>query len=203
MRRFLPVSVASLSGILVLLGYFADGEMLGNLPNLLIEAAAFLAALALLVGAAHLAIVHGRRVVGGEAQGGQSVVLVIALVATFGIGVLLPGSAALAWVFDHLLTPLQATMTALLAFFVVSGAYRAFRVRHAGAVVLLVTSLFMLLAQLAISQRLSPVVPALRDWTLAVPVTAGVRGILLGTALGTLGATLRILTGIDRPQAQE
>jgi hypothetical protein len=208
MRRFVPVAVACLSGLIVLLGYWGDGELLGNAPNLLIEAAAFLASLALLMGAAHLAATHGRRALGDASQGaearrGFSAVLAVALVVTFAVGVLLPGSATLAWIFDHLYTPLQATMTALLAFFIVSGAYRAFRLGRAGAGVLLAASLFLLLAQLPISQRLSPYIPALRDWTLAVPVTAGVRGILLGAALGIVAATLRILTGIDRPHAQE
>lgn len=199
----MPIAVTCLTGLVVLLGFFGNGDILGGWPNLLVEGAAFLAALALLMGVAHLALAHGRRAVRGEPQAGYSLVLVIAMLATFGLGVVLPGSAELAWVFDHLYTPLQATMTALLAFFVVSAAYRAFRLRHAEAVVLLITSLFMLLGQLAVSERLSPIIPALREWTLAIPVTAGVRGILLGTALGTLAATLRILTGIDRPQALE
>ena len=203
MRRAVPVAVACLTGLVVLLSFFGADGILGGWPNLLVEGAAFLAALALLMGAAHLALAHGRRALHGEAEAGHSVVLVIAMLATFGIGVVLPGSAELAWIFDYLYTPLQATMTALLAFFIVSAAYRAFRLRHAEAIVLLITSLFMLLGQLAVSERISPVIPALRDWTLAIPVTAGVRGILLGTALGTLAATLRILIGMDRPQALE
>jgi hypothetical protein len=57
----------------------------------------------------------------------------------------------------------------------------------------------MLLAQLPFSQRLSSYIPALRDWAMSIPVTAGIRGILLGTALGTMATALRALTGIDRP----
>jgi hypothetical protein len=203
MRRVLPIAVTFLTGLVVLLGFFGADDLLGNWSDLLVEGAAFLAALALLMGAAHLALAHGRRALRGEPDTGYSIVLVAAMLVTFGVGVILPGSAALAWIFDHLYTPLQATMTALLAFFVVSAAYRAFRLRHLEAIVLLVTSLFMLLGQLAVSERISPTIPALRDWVLTIPVTAGVRGILLGTALGTLAATLRILTGMDRPQALE
>lgn len=201
MRRVIPVAVAGLSGLIVLLDFF--GASLGDVPNLLIEASAFLAAVALLMGAAHLVRVHARRALHREPHGGHSAALVIALLATFGIGVLMPGSSELTWVFEHLYTPLQASMTALLAFYVVSGAYRAMRLGRAGANLMLGASLFMLLAQLAVSQRISPYIPALGQWVLAIPVTAGVRGMLLGAAVGILAASLRILTGIDRPQAQE
>ncbi len=207
MRRILPVAITLITGIVVLLGYLTSSEPLVRASNLLIEAAAFLASLALLIGAAHLVMVHGRRALGGETPGearrGYSAVLVIALLGTFVVGVALPGSATLAWIFDHLYAPLQATMTALLAFFIVSGAYRAFRLGRAGGVVFLVTALFMFAAQLGSSQRLSPYIPALREWLLMVPVTAGVRGILLGSALGILAGSLRILVGVDRPHAQE
>jgi hypothetical protein len=38
---------------------------------------------------------------------------------------------------------------------------------------------------------------------MAVPVTAGARGILLGIALGATAAGLRILFGIEHPYAPE
>jgi hypothetical protein len=41
--------------------------------------------------------------------------------------------------------------------------------------------------------------PSLRDWLLAVPTTAGARGILLGTTLGTLMVGLRVLVGVEWP----
>lgn len=208
MRRVLSVAVTCLSGLVVLVGFFAKGAPLGNAPELLVETTVFLAAVALLLGVAHLAGVHAGRALGREAGAagggpGYSAVLVLALVVTFGIGVLLPGSEALAWIFDHLYVPLQATMTALMAFFLVSGAYRAFRLDRTGAGILVGVTLFMLLAQLAVSERLSPYIPALREWLLAVPVTGAIRGILLGASLGALAASLRILVGIDRPQAPE
>lgn len=203
MPRWVPTTIAIASGLIVLAGYFIGDDRLGNLPTLLTDYATFLAAVALLMGALHLVAVHGRRVLKREANSQYSAALVIGLIATFAIGVLRPGSAALAWVFDYLYAPLQSTMTALLAFFIVSGAYRAFRLRSLEAVVLLISSLGMLLAQLPFSQRLSPYLPALRDWALSIPVTAGVRGILLGTALGTMATALRALTGIDRPYTQE
>jgi hypothetical protein len=39
---------------------------------------------------------------------------------------------------------------------------------------------------------------ATRNWLLAVPVSAGMRGILLGIALATVVAGVRVLIGQDR-----
>jgi hypothetical protein len=38
----------------------------------------------------------------------------------------------------------------------------------------------------------------LRDWLMAVPVSAGARGILLGIALATIVTGVRVLIGQDR-----
>ena len=159
-----------------------------------------LAAFALLLGLLVLLAAHARRLKRGS-QPGLSVVLILALLGTLAVGLLLPGSATLTWIFDYVYYPLQSTMAALLAFFAVSAAYRSFRLRNAHAWILLVVSLFLFLTQLPQAAQLSPYMPMARDWLLSVPVTAGMRGILLGTALGTIATALRILLAVDHPYA--
>jgi hypothetical protein len=46
---------------------------------------------------------------------------------------------------------------------------------------------------------LVPILPELKDWILDVPTLAGVRGILLGVALGALLTGIRLLLGVERP----
>ncbi|MBC7237318.1 MAG: hypothetical protein H5T69_15865, partial [Chloroflexi bacterium] len=94
-------------------------------------------------------------------------------------------------------------MTGLLAFFSVMAAYRSFRLRNVDALILMLTSLFLLFTQLPFGQTLWPELSAIRDWLLAIPVTAGARGILMGTALGTIATSLRILLTVDRPYLGE
>jgi len=90
-----------------------------------------------------------------------------------------------------------------LAFFVTSAAYRAFRLKNADAVILAVVSLFLLLAQLPFSRAISPYLPIIRDWIMAVPVTAAMRGLVLGIALGTMATALRVLVAVDKPYMGE
>jgi len=199
MKKALPTTAAVLSGLLVLIDFFVSHPGIDALGAALVEGATILAGFALLLGVLNLLSVHGRRVATGEGRRALSLVLIVSLLATLAIGLALPGSTVLSWVFDYMYYPLQSTMAALLAFFAVSAAYRAFRLRNLEAAIMLVIALLVLSAQLPFAQAISPYLPILRDWILTIPVTAGMRGIILGTALGTLATALRVLFTVDRP----
>jgi len=199
MKKVLPIGAAILSGLLVLIDFFVPYPSLDALGAALVEGTTILAGFAILLGVLNLLSVHGQRIAAEKRGRGLSVVLIASLVATLVVGVTLPGSTALNWIFDYMYYPLQATMAALLAFFAVSAAYRAFRLRNTQAAIMLATSLLVLLTQLPFSQAISPYLPMAHDWIFRVPVTAGVRGIVLGAALGTIATALRILLTVDRP----
>ena len=201
MRKTLPTLAAILCGLLAFVDFFVPQPQINAVATALFEGVSILAAFALLLGIMNLLGTHLRRIAAREERCGLSAILVIALLATLAVGIALPGSGALRWVFEYIYSPLQATMTALLAFFVVSALYRAFRLRNVEALILLVTSLLVLLTQLPFSGALSPYLPFVREWILNVPVTAGVRGIILGVALGTIATSLRVLLAVDQPYA--
>ena len=198
MKRLLPILVASGCGLLLLLDYLVASPGLDAIGAALSEGVAILAAFALLLGVLNLLTVHVQRLKSRRQDRGLTLALLLSLLITLGVGVAQPSGAALAWILDYAYLPLQSTMTALLAFFIVTAAYRTFRLRNLDAGILLATSLVLLLAQLPLG---APYLRPLRDWLLSVPVTAGVRGLLLGVALGTMATSLRVLLAIDRPYA--
>jgi len=200
MARILAIVAAVGCGLLVLADFFLVVPVIDALGAALIEGVLILAAFALILGVVNLLGVHAR-MNGSPSARRYSAILLVALVVTLIVGLLHPASEQLTWIFDYLYFPLQATMGALLAFFLVSAAYRAFKLRSASAVILLVTSLVVLITQLPFSAALSPLLPAVREWIFAIPVTAGVRGILLGVALGTTATALRVLLAVDHPYA--
>lgn len=200
MARILAIIAAIGCGLLMLVDFFLVDPVIDALGAILIEGVLILAAFALLLGVLNLLGVHARMNDTPRARR-YSALLLVALVATLTIGILRPASDELTWIFDYLFFPLQASMGALLAFFVVSAAYRAFKLRSVSALILLVTSLIVLITQLPFSAALSPLLPAAREWIFAIPVTAGVRGILLGVALGTIATALRVLLAVDHPYA--
>ena len=101
-------------------------------------------------------------------------------------------------------------MFSLLAFFIASAAYRAFRARTLDATLLLLAGIVLMIANAPFGNilwdttlgRLSflpegfPTI--LGDWILIVPGMAAKRAILIGLALGAIAQSLRILLGLDR-----
>jgi hypothetical protein len=195
--------LAIAGGVLAFADFFVPNQELDALGRVLLEGVTILAAFALLLGVLNLLGTHARKVAQDRTGRGYSLTLCLALVITLAVGLFSGGGGALRWLFEYVYAPLQATLTALLAFFLVSAAYRAFRLRSGHAVILVIASLLMLLAQLPFAGALSPYLPAVRDWMLAVPVTAAMRGILLGVALGSISTALRVLLAVDRPYLGE
>ena len=102
------------------------------------------------------------------------------------------------WFYDHVFAPCNATMFALLAFFVASAAFRAFRARNVEAALLLGSAIIILLARAPIGRVLSESVPALGQWILDVPNNGSRRAIMMGAAIGAISTSLRIILGLER-----
>lgn len=208
LKRGFPLAIAILFGSLTLVSLLFS---IPEISNLILGWAGFLVAVALLLGAINLLGVHANRMLQQRPFGGQnlySTVLVLSMLLVFTLGFTdLFGvtEGRLAQVFRWIQAPLEAAMASLLVFFLlVSGIYLLRRQRTVGSVLFLGTAVFILLSNaLAISSFLPPLVAAplqqARAFVQDVIVAAGVRGILLGVALGTITLSVRLLLGLERP----
>jgi hypothetical protein len=199
MRRVLPLIAAGLCGLIIVASYVFKFPWLDNIASKLLEGGIILAAFALFLGLLNLVAFHARRMRSMNKGVVQSLILITAMVITFAVGTAWPASLPLSWIYNYILFPLQATMGALLVFYAVSAALRAFKLRNGAAVILLTSSLLFLFLLIPFISGLSPIVPVLRNWLIVVPLGAGMRGILLGIALGAITSALRILLQLDHP----
>ncbi|HYB84484.1 MAG TPA: hypothetical protein VED86_04075 [archaeon] len=101
------------------------------------------------------------------------------------------------FLYYKILVNINSSIFSLLAFFIASAAYRAFRARSVEATILLVAGLLVILGQTPIADVIWPGFSAIRDWILAFPNTAGQRGILLAAALGIIVFSVRRLIRYD------
>jgi phosphotransferase system glucose/maltose/N-acetylglucosamine-specific IIC component len=208
-----PISwvIALAAGSLVLAGYFLRKmiPVLGKVQALVMQWAVVLAALALLVGVGNLLAVHWRKVKAGKSSSFYSVVLIVSMVATIGITAWdgPTGSWSL-WIMNNIQIPIEASLVALLAIVLAYTAARMFRYRINLMTVLFIVVVIVILlgtaplygtAEIPALGNISSKLKVVVDWLNHTWTTAGARGILLGVALGTIAAGLRILLGADRP----
>lgn len=95
------------------------------------------------------------------------------------------------FLYYKMLVAINATLLSLLAFFIASAAYRAFKIRTFESTILLVAGLLVIIGQAPISDLIWPGFSAIRDWILTYPNVAGQRGIYIGAALGILAFSVR------------
>ncbi len=100
--------------------------------------------------------------------------------------------------FNYVMIPCQATIFSMLAFYIASAAYRAFRVRTWLATVLLVTAFIVMLRIVPLPEPLSSWNSAAVQWILAVPNMASKRAIIIGVGLGAISYSMKIILGIER-----
>jgi hypothetical protein len=202
-RRSLPMAMAMAIGALMLIDFFFDERHINALGGFFLESVVIVVAFALLLGLLNVLVVHLRRIIKREGGWFYSIALMAMALIVMVAGLPGPDSSVVVWIFDYIQFPLQAATFSLLAFFVATAAYRGLRMRSLEAVAFVLAAVVVLIGQVPVGRYLGDVVPALKDWILNVPSTAGVRGIIIGVALGTIATGVRVLTGFDRPYGDE
>jgi hypothetical protein len=108
------------------------------------------------------------------------------------------GGRVFTWFYDNVFDPCNSTMFALLAFFIASAAFRAFRARNLEAGLLLGAAILVMMGRIPIGRAISGVFPAIADWLVDYGNNAGRRAIMMGAALGAVATGLRVILGLER-----
>lgn len=226
LQRTVPIIILCLSGAVMVLAYFVTSAVSwSETVNVWFNV---LAAVAYVLGAGNLLTVNLEKISSQRPGWGYSAITLAAFffmltVGLFKIGavpdpshptVRLAGDYETAaspygWTYQWVFSPLTSTMFALLAFYVASAAFRAFRAKNIESILLLGTAFIILLAQTAAGMFLTGWIPEdsafafLRlDWMKTAITehiqTAGMRAITIGIALGVAATSLRLILGVDK-----
>lgn len=204
MNKILPITnaiIAIVTGLIVLSGYFFPANFRG-IQSILLEWAIILAGFGLLLGVFNLARVHLKKIISKEPGRIYSFILLVSLILTIILaGINGPTGHLSLWIFNTFQVPIETSLLAILAVILVYAMVRLFiRQPRWNTILFIITVIFVLLGSAPLL-FIGDVAP-LRDiqgWLSMVLAIAGVRGLLLGVALGTVATGIRILIGVDRP----
>lgn len=197
MRRATGIAATAIAltmGLLTLVGLLTG--VFAGLAGLALQVALVTAGLTLLIGVLNLLNVHTRRVLGRQRGALYSLVLLISFLLVIAVWLLGADDAQLVLVQD-VQRSAEAALAALLVFALVYGAYRLMRQRVTWAAILFTVALLVVLVGALPFEGLG-VLDSVRAWMLQVPASAGARGLLIGIALGSLVAAVRVIIGQDR-----
>nr|HID15101.1 hypothetical protein [Anaerolineae bacterium] len=201
-KRWIPILIATITGLVVLAGYLVPSPLSTYYRDVLVEWAVIVAAFAFILGLFNILRVHGARLVRLRQGWPYSLVLLlVALVAWLPPLLYGPSGTPTQQMLDYVIGPLGASLAALVVFTLALAAFRLLRVRRSvGAVffVLIVAAILLGSAPFTGLEWLA----GIRDWIVNVPGMAGMRGLLLGVALGTVITALRLFVASDRPHSE-
>jgi len=209
MRREIPLVITGIVGIVFVLQYFIPHYPFNRMNGWFSDWFSIVQACAIVLGALNLMLISIQKVFGRKKDWGYALVIVASFLLMTIVG--LAGGTGFRevgtrfdWLYNFVYIPLSATMYAILAFFVASASYRAFRARNTEATLLLLAAVFVMLGRVPIGDVISSFMPEgmqlsnLASWIMNFPQTAGQRAVMIGIALGIVSTSLRVILGIER-----
>jgi uncharacterized membrane protein YfcA len=212
MKKTFPLILLMIFGVFGILPSFLPHPAVQGIDNFVLnDLMRIVSAFALVLGLGSLLRIHFEKIRRRAANWPYSWVLVITFFISSIIGLfggvsghgILPTHIGnfpfdIQTIYLRMEVPLGGTMFALLAFFMASASYRAFRARSTEATLLLATAFVVMIGILPLGDRISHRLPAFAQWIMDLPLVVGQRGIGFGIALGGLATELKIILGIER-----
>ena len=196
-RRQLPVAVFIVSSLFLIVTWFVDYKPLLDLGNRIMQVGTIATAFALTLGAINLIRNHGRHIIRRtEGQWIWSVYLLAVFIPLTLWGITYGSQEYINnWVYQNVNSPLEASMWGILAPYIVTASFRAFRLKNRESLVVTLCCVFVLLMNAPIGEAIWPGFPFIGRWITNNMQTTGVRVFTIGVAIGTLALYIRTLFG--------
>ncbi len=206
MKKTGPVVFGFIIGMLMLIQYFTPNPWIQDRYNNVLDWKQVVFGITLILGVLSLFLYHWRKISRRDAGWPYSIItlagLFFMIVAAIAFG---QAAGPYRWMFDHVQAPMQATMFALLAFYVASASYRAFRARGFHAALLLGAGVIVMLGRVPLGELIGFHVgdqyyslASVSTWILNYPNVAAKRGVLIGVQLGIVATAIKIILGVER-----
>ena len=209
MKRQVPLVLCFIFGIVMIFTQFSPHSFSQGIYEEVISWILIIGPFALVLATVTLIQTHTARIRRRTEHWQYSFVVFAGLLIMVLIGIPFgPQNSIFEWFYNNVQLPMDATMFSLLAFFIASAAYRAFRARTFEASLLLITALIVMMGNVPVGDLIWNTVLSwlpwdngaseARQWILDNPNLSARRGIILGVSLGVISQSIRIILGIER-----
>lgn len=198
-KKTLPTIISFICGITVVLAYFFNIPFIQDRAAGILKWQSVIAVFALGLGAVNIIRVHVNNIKKSQGKNVYSWALLLTFAITIFAGVFIgQNSSSYKFIFDYINVPTGSAIFSLLAFYIGTAAYRAFRAQNAEAAILLITGCIVMLGKVPLGAKILPVSVPLTDWIMSVLNVGGQRGIMIAGAIGFIAVSLRIIVGLER-----
>ena len=213
MRRTVIAVVTFLGGIyffleFILPKYIVIGDAaleIGRYESKALNVVRVVFAVAFGLGVVNILRVHGSRVLRKRKGWGHSTALIVAMVVTVAAGFWQhysgwEGMKSFFWgfLFQGLYNNLGSAMFSLLAFYIATAAYRAFRLESVEAGLMMAAALLVMFGQITLGFFIWHEMPTIRVWILSRVSAAAFRGVLFGSLIAGLSMAVRMWLSLER-----
>lgn len=219
LKRQLPILITGLIAVFMIIGYFVPHPTVKSVYSDFQNYYLIIATFTMILGILNLLQFSLIRITRGKPEEKYyKMVTVIGLLSMILAGAIWGRSpnTPFDWMFQYLYQPISQTVFSLLAFYIASASFRAFRAKSSMATILLITAFIVMLGRIPVGEFLTGNslinadessnifvrtffhIPKLTDWIMDVINAAGQRAIMIGAALGVVATSVKIILGIER-----
>jgi len=203
-RVEIPVAITVICAVLQIVPYFFNVPQWEAVADDFVEWQMIVGTAALFLGAGSLYLLHIPKVKmkrpGWEFSALLLLLMTLMIIAglpltQIGLGIQNP---VYQFIYRNMTVALSSTMYSILAFFITSAAYRAFKARNVDAAILLVSGTLVMLGNAPVGTAAWSGFADIKTWLFDVPNLATMRAIRIGAGLGSLVLAARTFMGVER-----
>lgn len=205
MKKQVPAVMTTITAAIVFISIILFKTDAAGLPGKFDRMRQFMAAVMMFMGMANMLRVHGSVIRKRSNNWVFSAWLLVIMFAYAALGMVAGNkNATYRWFYDAFIPPINSTMYAMVAFYITSASFKAFRAKTFDAALMMVCAVWVMLSNVPVgdmiwsSESWLGGMAGIRDWIVSVPNSAVSRGIAVGTFLGGFATQLRVFLGIER-----